>query len=111
MHATAAAAAAAPSAHRAMLHGRSVPWHRPAAAASSAPAARLRRGLSTCAMFGFNWPWSKPADGEKKEGAFDSILQAARTAKRGCPVAPKEAPPGLKLATFAGGCVSVCGVF
>lgn len=69
-------------------------------------AARLRRGLSVSAMglFGFNWPWGGKEDGEKKEGKFDSILKAARTARRGCPLAPKEAPPGLKLATFAGGC-------
>ncbi|KIY96497.1 peptide-methionine (S)-S-oxidereductase [Monoraphidium neglectum] len=71
----------------------------------SAPAgARLRGSLAVSAMFGFNWPWAGSKDGEKKEGKFDSILKAARTARRGCPLAPKEAPPGLKLATFAGGC-------
>ncbi|GBF92927.1 peptide methionine sulfoxide reductase [Raphidocelis subcapitata] len=74
----------------------------------ASPAARLglRRGLAASAMFGFNfWPFNGgDKEEEKKEGKYDSILKAARTAKRGCPLAPKEAPPGLKLATFAGGC-------
>ncbi|KAI8470192.1 MAG: peptide methionine sulfoxide reductase MsrA [Monoraphidium minutum] len=68
--------------------------------------ASLRRGLAVSAMFNF-WPFnsgSGNSGGEKKEGRFDGILKAARTATRGCPVAPKEAPPGLKLATVAGGC-------
>jgi hypothetical protein len=79
------------------------PWQRQPP--PSAPAgARLRGSLAVSAMFGFNWPWAGSKDGEKKEGKFDSILKAARTARRGCPLAPKEAPPGLKLATFAGGC-------
>jgi len=89
-----------------MLHGSfgSSSWRPAAARNGNTPAARLRRGLSTCAMFGFNWPWSSNKEGgDKKEGKFDDILKSARTAKRGCPVAPKEAPPGLKLATFAGG--------
>jgi hypothetical protein len=72
----------------------------------------LRRTLSVSAMFGFQWPWAKPAGASEAGGSgggddggkFGSILKAARTAKRGCPLAPKEAPPGLKLATFAGGC-------
>lgn len=32
------------------------------------------------------------------------ILDWAREAKMGCELAPKEAPEGLELGTFAGGC-------
>ena len=32
------------------------------------------------------------------------ILDCAREAKMGCELAPKEAPEGLELGTFAGGC-------
>ncbi len=49
----------------------------------------------------FNWPWGKK---EEKKGEFADILKSARTMKRGCELAPKEAPEGLKLATFAGAC-------
>lgn len=40
----------------------------------------------------------------KPEGKNDNLLKWARTATRGCELAPKEAPEGLKLATLAGGC-------
>lgn len=52
-----------------------------------------RRGLSVSAMLGgFKWPFG---------GGSDSADGKTRT--RGCELAPKEAPEGLKLATFAGG--------
>lgn len=100
--ARAAPRAARPAAPRPMLAGPGAgwPWQRRAGASHSA----ARRGIAVSAMFGFNWPWGGGDKGEKKEGKFDSILNAARTARRGCPLAPKEAPEGLKLATFAGGC-------
>lgn len=88
------------------------PWWRHQRRAAAAPpglaggASRLARNLSAAAMFNF-WPFNKGGSGdggEKKEGRFDSILKAARAAKPGCPLAPSEAPPGLKFATFAGGC-------
>lgn len=42
--------------------------------------------------------WPAPQD---KSG---SILSWARTAKPACELAPRAAPEGLELATFAGGC-------
>lgn len=41
---------------------------------------------------------------EEPKGKNDDLLRWARNAKPGCALAPKEAPPGLQLATFAGGC-------
>eukprot|EP00775_Hariotina_reticulata_P010555 gene10555-10715_t len=56
-------------------------------------------------MFGgFKWPFGS-SDGDTKGGKYDDILKAARQPrKRGCELAPKEAPDGLKLATLGGGC-------
>lgn len=42
--------------------------------------------------------------GSKKEGKNDDVLKWARTAAKGCPLAPATAPEGLEIATFAGGC-------
>jgi hypothetical protein len=48
--------------------------------------------LSVSALFnGFKWPFGGSADA------------AGQTRRRGCELAPKEAPEGLKLATFGGG--------
>lgn len=95
-----------------MLHGTGGGFHRgtPRSGTWQGRASRLTRGLSAAAMFNF-WPFGGGGDkkdgggGDKKEGGrFDSILKAARASKPGCKRAPDEAPPGLKLATFAGGC-------
>lgn len=62
-----------------------------------------RRPLTVSAMFGFKWPFGGSSN--ESSGENSSVLQAARVArKRGCELAPKEAPEGYKLATFAGGC-------
>jgi peptide-methionine (S)-S-oxide reductase len=54
-------------------------------------------------MFGFKWPFGGSSN--ESSGENSSVLQAARVArKRGCELAPREAPEGYKLATFAGGC-------
>ena len=72
----------------------------PAAAGGSWPG---RRNMSISALFGFKWPFG--GDSSKEAGPNSDVLKNARTARtRGCPLAPKEAPEGLKLATFAGGC-------
>jgi hypothetical protein len=55
-------------------------------------------------MFGFKWPFG--GSEESKGGKYEDILKSARQPrKRGCELAPTEAPEGLKLATFGGGCV------
>jgi len=59
--------------------------------------------MSISALFGFKWPFG--GDSSKEAGPNSDVLKNARAARtRGCPLAPKEAPEGLKLATFAGGC-------
>jgi hypothetical protein len=63
-----------------------------------------RRSFSVAAMFGFKWPFG--GSDESKGGKYEDILKSARQPrKRGCELAPTEAPEGLKLATFGGGCV------
>lgn len=62
-----------------------------------------RRSFSVAAMFGFKWPFG--GSEESKGGKYDDILKSARQPrKRGCELAPREAPEGLKLATVGGGC-------
>lgn len=54
-------------------------------------------------MFGFKWPFGG-SDEATKTGKYDDILKNARQPRKsGCELAPKEAPEGFKLATFAGG--------
>lgn len=85
-----------------------------AAAATRAAAGRAPRRMlpsggggqpsRSITMFGFKWPWGGSSDSGSSGGKFESILKAARAPrKRGCELAPAEAPPGLKLATFGGG--------
>jgi len=51
-----------------------------------------RRAMSVSALFsGFKWPFGGGGEG------------GAKARRRGCELAPKEAPEGLKLATFGGG--------
>jgi hypothetical protein len=47
---------------------------------------------------GFKWPFGGGGGG------------AAAVRKRGCELAPTEAPPGLQLATFGGGCAALGAV-
>jgi hypothetical protein len=59
---------------------------------SSSSGWQQRRAMSVSALFsGFKWPFGGGADA------------AGKPRRRGCELAPKEAPEGLKLATFGGG--------
>jgi hypothetical protein len=76
---------------------RCAPWVAPTAAA--------RRGaLQPVAffkgLFGGGGGDDKPGGGSEKA----DVLKRARSMKRGTELAPATAPPGLELATFAGGC-------
>ena len=71
------------------------------------PRTILRQRLrgQTLSVMALSWPFfSKKEDSSKGESKTRQLLTWARAAKPGTELAPAQAPNGLKLATFAGGC-------
>lgn len=64
----------------------------------------MRSPIVPQSLFGIKWPFQAADSNKNTEGKNDSLLKWARVAKRGCELAPSEAPEGYKLATIAGGC-------